>query len=109
MGVNYPSGCDTPGKRIAWCERAEELLRLVHEGMKKWWKLGLTQVQYDKFPVRVKNKYPYVAQSTEATFRDYQRTLHHDWTAKIMHARNIEWNNAKQDTTYNPDLEEDIS
>lgn len=110
MGVDYPVGCDTAGERQAWCDRAKEKLRLVHNGMDKWYRLGLTQVQYDLFPNKVKNRYAYKANLTEAEFRDFEGKVYHRYLTVVMAAKGVATENAKQDdVTYNPDLDEDVS
>lgn len=71
MALTFPADCDSPRRRTEYCYRAQELLRLVYNGMKLWWKEGLTQNQWDKFPQKVKNRYPYKPQLTDAEWKDF--------------------------------------
>ena len=110
MQVTFPAGCDNPGKRIAWCERAEEKVRIVHNKMGEWYEIGLTLTEYNQFPNKVKNKYPYAPQLSETDWQGFVLNVYRKVIKAIMTARNIEWDNAKQDnTTWSPDLDGDIS
>lgn len=71
MAISYPVDCDSPRKKTEWLYRAQELLRLIHNGFSKWYHEGLTQTQYDKFPQKVKLKYPYKTQIVEEVFSQF--------------------------------------
>lgn len=75
MALTFPVDCDTPAKRTEYCYRAQELLRLLHNGMGKWHREGLTQTQWDKFPQKIKNRYPYTAQLSKETWRDFVHSV----------------------------------
>ncbi len=109
MVINFPAECTKPGDRIAWCERAEEKLLKVKSTVEGWYKAGLTQAQYDQLPNRVKNRYSYVAQLSKADTKDFWENVYKPVVKTILKARNEEWAKAKVDTTYNPDLDGDIS
>lgn len=107
---NYPADCNTPGERMAWLERAEEKLRLVHLDVGRWHREGLTQAQYNQLPAKVRNKHPYVAQLSAAAWRKFLRYVFEPVRRKISIAKNIASVNAKEDaTTWQPDLDGDIS
>lgn len=109
MNISFPVGCDNYGKKIAFLERTEEKLRLVHNGMGRWYKEGLTLVQYNKFPNKIKNRYPYKAQLTEVEFRNFQRVVFEKMSNVIHFFKNQELQNAKDDNvTWSPDLDNDI-
>lgn len=76
MAITYPLDCDTPRKRTEYVYRAQELLRRVHNGFSKWFHEGLTEVQYNLFPLKVKNKYPYVPQISQ---EDWDRFKQEDF------------------------------
>ena len=73
MAINYPIDCDSPRKKTEWLYRAQELLRLLHNAFSKWLHEGLTQVQYDKLPQKVKSKYPYKPQLTKEDWDKFYR------------------------------------
>jgi len=39
--------------------------------MGRWYREGLTQNQWDKFPQKIKNRYPYQAQLPQAEWDDF--------------------------------------
>ena len=76
MGIKWNSPrlahLDTWEKRAPWCHRGLDKLRRQTNGMRKWNDVGITQVRYNKFPLRVKNRYPYSAGLlSDAHWRDY--------------------------------------
>lgn len=75
MALTFPIDCDTPAKRTEYCYRAQELLRRLHNGMGKWYKEGLTQTQWNKFPQKIKNRYPYAAQLSQADWGDFRNNV----------------------------------
>jgi hypothetical protein len=95
---------------MAWCERAEEKLLLVYNGIGKWHREGLTEVQWSKFPQRVKDLYPYKPQITKEEFDDFDAVVYRNVLYKIRTAFSGEGKKAKLDeVTYDPDLDGDIS
>lgn len=66
MPLKFPLDCDSPRRRTEYCYRAIELLRLIHNGMGRWYREGLTQNQWNRFPQKLKNRYSYKTQLTEA-------------------------------------------
>ncbi|MFX0194522.1 MAG: hypothetical protein ACFFCW_00245 [Candidatus Hodarchaeota archaeon] len=90
--VQFPIDCDTPRKKHQFCVRFQEILRLVHNAFGRWYRVGLTQIQYDKlvyglahflqkteYPLatitqlqnQIMTKYPYVAQLSEADWTKF--------------------------------------
>lgn len=71
--LTFPVDCDTPAKRTEYCYRAQELLRLLHNKMGKWYREGgVIQTQWNALlPQKLKKRYPYKAQITEAEWRDF--------------------------------------
>lgn len=72
MTITYPADCDNSRKRTEYVYRAQELLRLVHNGFSKWLHEGLTETQYNKFPIKVKTKYPYVPMLSESDWNKFR-------------------------------------
>jgi len=75
MALVWPVDCDTPAKRTEYCYRAQELIRLIHNGMGKWYREGLTEAQWNNFPQKIKTRYPYVAYLSRADWYDFTSTL----------------------------------
>lgn len=84
MALVFPQDCDTPAKRTEYCYRAEELLRRLHNGMGKWYREGLTQTQWDNFPQKIKNRYPYVSQLSQADWDDFTENVFELISARII-------------------------
>jgi len=81
--LRFPVDCDTPAKRTEYCYRAQELLRGLHNGMRKWYRDGLTQNQWNKLPQRIKNRYPYTAQLSQADWDDFTEKVFMPISGKI--------------------------
>lgn len=92
MALTFPINCDTPAKRTEYCYRAQELLRRLHNGMRKWYKDGLTQAQWDKFPQKIRNRYPYVAQLSQGDWDDFRLNVFEPISMKIMYQLGIQQN-----------------
>lgn len=71
MALRFPTNCNTPEKRTGYCYRAQELLRLIHNAMGKWHREGLTENQWNEFPQRIKNRYPYASVLTDEQWDDF--------------------------------------
>lgn len=86
MALVFPGNCGSDGDRLEYLYRAEELLRLQHNVMGKWFTNGISQDEYDNginydnrgIPIIVqltpntKFDYPYKLQLIEEEFRIYQ-------------------------------------
>lgn len=73
--ITFPIDCKTPAKRTEYAYRAQELLRLLHNVMGKWYKEGISKPLWDRLPSKIQNKYPYKPQLTEAEWRGFLRDL----------------------------------
>jgi len=107
MPLVFPANCNSPRERTEYCYRAQELLRLVHNGMGKWYREGLTESQWDKFPNRLKNRYPYKAQLTKKDwdeFGDLFYKLSSKITEKLLENREL----LKQSVAWTIDVDEII-
>ena len=97
MVIIYPVDCITPQDHLGYLQRMKELIKRVHNGFNRWKNDGLTQTQYDKFPSKIKQRYPYVPKISEEDWRDFnQNVLEHinaEWVAKVTVARD-ECNNS---------------
>lgn len=75
MALTWPVDCDTPAKRTEYCYRAQELLRRLHNVMGDWYREGVTETKWNKLPQRIKNRYPYKAQLSQAEWNDFLRNV----------------------------------
>jgi hypothetical protein len=50
---------------MAWCYRAQEKLRKLHNVMGTWFKDGITEAKWNQLPNKARVRYPYKAQLTE--------------------------------------------
>ena len=75
MPLTFPVDCDSPRRRTEYCYRAQELLRLIHNGMGRWLREGLTVQQWQRFPQRLKNRYPYKPQLSKAEWEDFETNV----------------------------------
>jgi len=91
MAIIYPVDCTTPQDRLGYLQRMKELIKRIHNGFNVWKRDGLTQTQYDKFPAKIKQRYPYVFKISEAEWRDFNKNilekLNDKWVAKVTVAR----------------------
>ena len=69
--MEYPVDAVTDADKLEYCLLVKEFLKVFYNAFSKWASTGLTQVQYDKFPTVIKNKYPYVAVLPVATFKSF--------------------------------------
>ena len=83
MALTFPADCDTPAQRTEYCYRAQELLRLIHNGMGRWYREGLTHAQWDKFPRKIKNRYPYTPQLGHADWYDFTQNVFEPISGRI--------------------------
>jgi len=104
MALRFPVDCDSPRRRTEYCYRAQELLRLIHNGMGRWYKVGLTQSQWDKFPQKVKNRYPYKPQLAKDQWDDFTR-LFEEFENKIIAPLLANRELLKQSTNWTVDVD----
>ena len=75
MPLSWPADCNTPRRKVEFCHCIIERLRLLHNAFGKWKREGLTETQWNKFPTKVKNRYPYKAQITLEEWRDFKNVV----------------------------------
>ncbi len=106
MVLRYPADCDTPRRRTEYAYRAQELLRLLHNTMGKWYREGLTESQWDRFPQKIKNRYPYKARLNQAEWDDFTanvfQPISNRITERLLENREL----LKQSTAWQIDIED---
>ena len=69
--MEYPVDAVTDADKLEYCLLVKEFLKVFYNAFSKWASTGLTQVQYDKLPTVIKNKYPYVSILPTPTFKSF--------------------------------------
>ena len=69
--MKYPVDAVSNADKFEYCLIIKKLLRVFYNAFSRWASIGLTQVQYNKFPQVIKNKYPYVAVLPNATWKSF--------------------------------------
>lgn len=102
MAITYPSAANNPVKRLAYMLRVKEKWRKLHNLMGLWFTDGITQIQYNTLPPRIKNRIPYTPQLTANQWQDAKKRLMNvraaytpEFQSRIKEIEN--------DTTFNPD------
>lgn len=106
MPLTFPVDCDTPRKRVEYCYRAQELLRLIHNGMAKWRREGLTVAQWDRFPQRLKNRYPYDLQLPREQWDDFLTKVFENIQVKISHQIGVQKGLLKESLNWTINVED---
>ncbi len=81
--LEFPPDCDTPAKRTEYCYRAQELLRRLQNSMGKWYREGLAQSQWERFPQKIKNKYPYKPQLSQDDWDEFLENIFEPISTRI--------------------------
>lgn len=109
--LSYPSWVDTDEKKLKYLLRVEGIFSKIHNAMGLWFSTGLTLTQWNKFPARVKNRYPYSEFLTKEKYRDFE----YDWKFgldklqnKIFNQRDIISTSFRTDIAMDVDFERDI-
>ena len=106
MTIRYPIECADTGKRTEYLYRAQELLRKLHNSFSEWLHKGLDKNQYDKFPEKIKAKYPYVAQLSQETWRRFQNEDFTPRSDKICQEICVQRAELKKSTAFTIDIGE---
>lgn len=105
MAIIYPVGCDTPGERLAWLERAKELTKNIHNAFNIWHRDGLTQNQYDKFPQKVRNNFAYTAKISDSEWSRFNTEFLELFNRKICNQLGIQRAAASISTRWEVEIE----
>lgn len=122
MAITYPSGCNTPAKKMEWLCAAQELLRYIQNLMGYWHRNSITQAQYDNPPLPnvptalkpairriftyLKNRYPYRPQLTREDWDRFYRENFQPWSDKITAQKGIQDAQLKVSTTWDVLIED---
>lgn len=82
--ITIPAKYDTPEKRWAYCKRAKRIfIDEIHNVVGKWCKEGLTKLEYDTLPSKIKNKMPYQPKHTLEEWAVLSDELERDLETRI--------------------------
>jgi len=82
--MQFPVDCNLPRERTEFAYSAQEKLRLIHNGMGRWFREGLTPAQWNKLPVKLQNRYPYKAQLSREEWDDFTENVFEPISEKIV-------------------------
>ena len=82
--LTFPKNCKTSAERTEYAYRAQELLRLLHNVMGKWYKVGIPETLWDRLPAKIQNRYPYKSQLTGAEWQNFLSTFFEPASDKIV-------------------------
>ena len=102
MAINYPAAANNPIKRLAYMLRVKEKWRRLYNLMGLWFTDGITLVQYNTLPVRIKNKIPYTSQLTGSQWKNARKRLLKSRAAFTPEFQ-ARVKAIEEDGTYNPD------
>jgi len=106
MALTWPANCTTSRQRVEFAFIALEKLRKLHNFFGVWYREGKTETQWDKLPLKVRNRYPYKAQLTEAEFRVFQSNVYSLIEKRIYEGMNNYLENLRNSTAWDPSIED---
>lgn len=110
LSVSFPANCQTEASRIAWCYRAQELLRTYHNIMGVWSKGAIDISEWNKLSANIKASFPFKAEMlTGVEWRDYQDKTHRPIEQAIVEANLANRAAAKNSSFWSIDIDGDIN
>jgi hypothetical protein len=109
MTFSFPINITTAKDRLAYWYRMEEMLRLVHNGVGKWRDDGITKVQYDKFPQKLKDRYRYVEKLPESDWLDFKGVYYKQLYNALLTIQGQVKKDVREDDSFSPDIDVDIN
>jgi hypothetical protein len=70
--LNYPSEVVTANQKIEYLYKAQEKLRLLYNLMGKWWKVGITNDEYNLLPEKIRSRIAYSYRLTDKAWGIFQ-------------------------------------
>lgn len=108
MAITWPTGCDTPRRKLEFCVNAREKLRKLHNRMGYWYNSAnpdVTVNQWNKLPAKIRNRYPFAPKLTKAQWNDFRENVFEVINDKINHAISDNQQLIANSSEYTPDLE----
>lgn len=108
--INYPITCTTHATKMAWIERAIELLRIEHNVIGKWFREGITFEEYQTLRAWVQSRIDYrETKLTEAEWDTYKEIRFDKVSGKLHEARGQIRGLLYNSTRFSPNLDDDIN
>ncbi len=108
--INYPITCTTHATKMAWIERAIELLRIEHNVIGKWYREGITFEEYQTLRAWVQSRIEHRdTKLTETEWNMYQRIRFEPISDKLHGARGQLRQMLYKSNRFSPNLDDDIS
>lgn len=97
-------------EKLAWCEETYGKLIKLLNWMGKWKDEGISRTVYDKFPLRVRNVYPYSSgKLSEADWSDFKDNMFYPFRIAIWNLQSNARTEAHNGNLLNSDLDGDVS
>jgi len=110
LKVRFPANCRTEASRMAWCYRAEELLRVYHNIMGAWSKGPVDRSEWSKLAGNIKARFPFKEKAlSRAEWGEYQHAIHRPKEQAIIEATLASRTLAKGSAFWAVDIDGDIS
>ena len=108
--IKYPLTCTTHATKMAWIERAIELLRIEHNIIGKWFREGITLEEYQTLRAWVQQRIDYRStRLTKTEWNTYLRTRYERIIVKLHEAGGINRQNLQDSVRFSPNLDDDIT
>jgi len=100
----------THAAKMAWIERALELLRLERSLMGEWYKKGLTLEQYQKLRAEVQIQFPYTSSNlSKDLWEDYLKGRYSMKTNVLYQTQAVLRESLFNSTRFSPNIDSDIT
>ena len=109
MAITFPGDCTTDGDKIEYLYLAREKLRLLHNQVGKWRREGLSQVEYDNIPQKIRDKLPSFAVSIKLSDSDFEKFFQEEFFIRdneISKEATKSFNEFKKSTRWNIKVED---
>ncbi len=109
LKVRFPANCKTEASKIAWCYRAQELLRRYHNMMGQWSKSPIDISEWNKLSGNMKTSFPFKKEALSgAEWQAYQEDIHRSKEQAIISANLASRALAKASAFWDVDIDGDI-
>jgi len=84
--LSFPANCKTPVDRTEYAYHCQELLRLLHNVMGKWFREGISSAEWGRLPNRVQRIFPYKDKLSRNEWDDFLVNIFEPASDKIIGA-----------------------
>lgn len=83
MALKFPINCVSIQDRTEYCYRAQEVLRLEHNVVGKWFREGITEAEYNTLSEKTKAVLPFKKQLTKVEWETFLAMIFEPMSSKI--------------------------